>query len=69
MKSQSLGLIVISGVAILVSSVSAKAQSSKEHFANLKYKDFIYPPRAHAHALKDNQIDLDYEIHEAQVVR
>ncbi|KAH9205609.1 Alpha/Beta hydrolase protein [Leptodontidium sp. 2 PMI_412] len=67
MKSQSLGLIVISGVAILVNSVSAKAQSSKEHFANLKYKDFIYPPRAHAHALKDNQIDLDYEIHEAQV--
>ncbi|KAG4438276.1 hypothetical protein IFR05_006258 [Cadophora sp. M221] len=66
MRSQSLGLIAISAVTLL-GSVSAEAQPRKEHFANLKYKDFDYPPRAHAHALKDNQVDLGYEIHEAQV--
>ncbi|KAG4418731.1 hypothetical protein IFR04_008093 [Cadophora malorum] len=32
-----------------------------------KYNDFIYPPRANAQALKDNQVDLDYEILEGKV--
>lgn len=65
MRSQGFGLVAISALTLLSSTVAAKPRSRADHTANLKYKDFVYPRRAHTRALEDNQVDLGYEIHEA----
>ncbi|KAK0101748.1 hypothetical protein ONS95_006900 [Cadophora gregata] len=67
MRSQSLGLITLSALACSSSTVLAKFQSRNERLNNLKYKDFVYPHRARAQELKENQIDLGYEIHEGKL--
>lgn len=64
MKSQSLGLLALS---FFAGTASAGARSRNR--ADVKYKDFNYPPRAEFKDLKDNQVSLGYEVHEGKLVR
>ncbi|KAJ5046325.1 uncharacterized protein L3040_003571 [Drepanopeziza brunnea f. sp. 'multigermtubi'] len=68
MRSQSLGLAALSALAFfLTSTASAKSRTRNQRLADLKYKDFNYPPRVSAHRVKDNQVDLGYEVHEGKL--
>ncbi|CZT01721.1 hypothetical protein WAI453_006765 [Rhynchosporium graminicola] len=65
MRSQSLGAIAFSTLTLLTTTTLAKTRS-EERLADLRYKDFKYPDRVHAAGLEPNQVDLGYEIHEAE---
>ncbi|KAL2072020.1 hypothetical protein VTL71DRAFT_11363 [Oculimacula yallundae] len=66
MKSHTVGAIAIWALTTLSNTAYARTTSAEERLANLKYKDFNYPRRAHTHGLDENQVDLGYEIHEAE---
>ncbi|KAH6698442.1 hypothetical protein BKA61DRAFT_583272 [Leptodontidium sp. MPI-SDFR-AT-0119] len=67
MRTQTLGVVSLSTLSLLTGSVLAKVQSRSGCHGHLKYKGFAYPPRANVQDLKDNQVDLGYEIHEGKL--
>ncbi|KAH9212915.1 hypothetical protein DL95DRAFT_410813 [Leptodontidium sp. 2 PMI_412] len=67
MRTQTLGVVSLSTLSLLTGSVLAKVQSRSGRHGHLKYKGFAYPPRANVQDLKDNQVDLGYEIHEGKL--